>query len=413
LLSLAGLAVVLVATLTPISDPRGMAGATPLLCVVCGDQGGADVAVNLLLFLPLAAGLGIRGLAWKRVVPGCFLLSFLVELLQFHLVAGRDASLSDVLTNTTGAAIGAAIGITAPRWLLPTPRRARALLAAWSIFVLGVLGSWAWLLTPAMRPGPLLSRWAHEAPGGDVFDGRVRSVRLNGRPMPPNGPPPDSAMLRRELAGGRFRLETDVISGRPVRDRLWIYMFRTPSGGALTLSQLRRQAVVAVPTRGLEYRLHPAVLTLADAFPDTSGVPVHLEASGSSLRFRLSSAFGGRERTLALSISPAFGWIQFTPFQLVAGTNVRWVSGALLLALWLPIGYWTAWSGRRGQALVIVAGSAGLALGLGPALAGFPPAHWSEWLAVLAGAIAGWILHGLVVAPSQASPRRAIERTAA
>ena len=413
LLSLAGFAFVLVATLSPISDPRGLAQTTPLLCLVCGDQGGADVAVNLVLFIPLAIGLGLRGLAWKRAVLGCFLLSFLVELLQFHLVPGRDASLSDVLTNTTGAAIGAAIGITAPRWVVPTPARAIALLAAASIFVLGLLGAWAWLLMPAMPPGSLLSRWAHEAPGGDVFEGRVRTVRLDRRPMPSNGPPPDSAALRSELAAGRFDLEADVISGRPVRDRLWIYMFRTPSGGALTLSQLRRQAVVAVPARGLEYRLHPAVLTLGEAFPEDPGVPVHLEASASSRRFRLSSVFGGRERTLELSMSPAFGWIQFIPFELAAGNDIRWVNGALLLLLWLPLAYWAAWSRRRAQAASVVAGCAVLALGVLPAASGFPPVHWSEWLAALSGAIAGWAAQRLVAARVRMVLEPSIQRSAA
>ena len=88
---------------------------------------------------------------------------------------------------------------------------------------------------PSVPDGRLISRWAHRAPGGDVFDGSVRAVRLDGLAMPANGTPPDSADLRRRLDAGEFRLEAEMISGRPVRDRLWIYMFRIPSGGALTL----------------------------------------------------------------------------------------------------------------------------------------------------------------------------------
>jgi hypothetical protein len=392
ILGLAGLGFVLLATLTPASDPLGLALTTPRLCLVCGEQGGADVAVNLLMFLPLAIGLRLQGASWKRTVLICFLLSCTVELLQLRLVPGRYGSISDVITNTSSAAIGATVGAALPRWVAPRPNLALALVAAGVALLLGLLGLWSWLLMPSVPEGRLISRWAHESPGIDVFDGRVRAVRLDGLPMPPDGPPPDSATLRRRLDAGEFRLEADVISGRPVSGRFWIYMFRVPSVGALTLNQLRREVGVAVPSRGLRYKLHPVLLTLADGFPDSAGVAVHLTASESSRWIRLASRYAGRERSLEMGLSPAFGWILFVPFQLAVGTGVRWVTGTLLFLLLLPLGYWGAWCRPRRWALGLGATGILLALGLLPAAAGFPPVHWSEWLGAAAGAAGGWAL---------------------
>ena len=165
-LALAGLAFVLVATLMPVDDPSRAAATTPLLCLICGEHGGADVVVNLFLFLPFAVGLRLYGETWTRTVLAVFLISFSVELLQYWLVPGRDTSFSDLLTNTASGAIGATIGTVLPRWVFPDPARAMSLAVAWAGIVLLVLGIWAWLLEPDVPDGRLLSRWAHEAQGG-------------------------------------------------------------------------------------------------------------------------------------------------------------------------------------------------------------------------------------------------------
>ena len=392
ILGLAGLGVILVATLTPVSDPRGLVLLTRLSCLVCGEQGGADVVANLLLFLPLAVGLRLQGASWVRVVLLSFLLSLTVELLQLRLIPGRDASLSDLVSNTVSGAIGATLGSALPGWVAPSPARARALLGAGLALAIGLLALSAWLLMPLMPEGRLISRWAHEAPGRDVFDGRVRSVLLDGLPMPANGPPPDSAGLRRRLDAGRFDLEVDVVSGRPLKDRFWIYMFRVPSGGALTLNQFRREAGLAIPARGLRYKLHPVLVTLADAFPDSAGIAVRLSAVERARRIRLSSSYQGRERGLDLALSPGMGWTLVVPFPLAVGIGVRWVTAVFLFLIALPLGYWGGWCRSVWQAagLLVV----GLFLGLWATeyAAGLPPVHWTEWLAAIAGGTGGWQL---------------------
>ena len=382
----------LVATLTPVRDLQGLALATPLLCLVCGDYGGADVVANLLLFLPLAVGLRLSGQSWRRTVLVCGLLSFTVELLQLRVVSGRDSSLSDLLTNTTSAAIGAGLGGILPRMVAPRPRAAAVFFAGGSALLLLLLAASAWLLTPWVPDGPLSSRWAHIAPGFDVFTGGVEAVHLDGAPMSPNGTPADSAALRRRLAAGSFALEADVISGVPVADRSWIYMLRVASDRPLTLSQLRREARIDVPARALRFRMFPPSVTLPEGLPERAGVPVRLTASGSDGRVRLTSDYAGRERSVELAISPAYGWIMVLPLELATGTGVRWITALGLALAALPLGFWARQTGRPVAALAGLSATLLLALAVIPAAGGFPPVHWSEWMAGALGAAGGWAL---------------------
>ena len=387
-----GAAVVLVATLTPVNDIQNLAAGTPLLCLVCGDHGGADVAANLLLFLPLALGLRLSGQSWRRTVLVCGLLSFTVELLQLRGVSGRDSSLSDLLTNTTSAALGATLGGILPRMVAPRPREAAAFLGGGIALLLLLLAASAWLLAPWMPSRPLSSSWAHIAPGFDVFTGGVESVHLNGAPMPPDGAPADSTALRRRLAAGSFALEADVLSGVPVDYRSWIYSLRVGSDRALTLTQLRRQARIDLPARALRFRLVPPAVTLPDGLPERAGVPVRLTATGRDGRVRLTSDYGGQVRSVELGMSPAYGWIMVLPFDLASGAGVRWITALGLALAALPLGFWARRTGRPAVASAGLAVALALALAGIPAAGGFPPVHWSEWMAGALGAAGGWAL---------------------
>ena len=387
-----GAAFVLVATLTPVRDVRGLALATPLLCLVCGDHGGADVAANLLLFLPLAIGLRLSGQSWRHTVFVCGLLSFTVELLQYRVVSGRDSSLSDLVTNTTGAAIGATLAGILPRMVVPRPRAAAVLFAGGTALLLLLLAASAWLLAPWVPDGLLSSGWAHIAPGFDVFTGGVEAVHVDGAPMPPNGAPADSASLRRRLAAGSFALEADVISGVPVGDRSWIYMLQVGSDRALTLSQLRREVRVDMPSHALRLRMYPPAVTLPDGLPARAGVPVRLTARWHGGQVQVTSNYGGRQRSVELAISPAYGWILVTPFDLASGTRVRWITALGLALAVLPLGFWARRTRRPGVGLAGLASAIVVAWGVIPASSGFPPVHWSEWMAGALGAAGGWAL---------------------
>ena len=78
-----------------------------------------EVTGNVLLFLPLGylAPASFRFLRewWVTVVAGA-LLSVLIELSQWLFGVGRSPSIDDVIYNTVGAAIGAAVFFLLTGW---------------------------------------------------------------------------------------------------------------------------------------------------------------------------------------------------------------------------------------------------------------------------------------------------------
>jgi hypothetical protein len=378
------------ATLWASYDPNGFAKITPLYCIVWGDLGGADIAANLLLFIPFALGLRLAGLSWRRTVLAAAAVSLTVESLQLVAIPGRDASLSDLLTNTTSGAIGAWLGPWLPTAVRPSPSRAAKLLATGTAVWLGALSVSAWLVNPGLATGTLRSGWAGATREHDIFQGEIHEVRLDGLPMPSNGAPPDSARLRRRLAAGEFQLEVEVNSGALVTYPSWIYKLRAGRLNQITLFQLRRQAGIAVPVGGTRLLLRPLTVTLPEALPDAPGVPVRLEASVTGGVVRLRSASRDATRSIEFGLSPAYGWRLISPFQMGTGQGVRWFTAFLLTLSVLPLSYWGARATVRSRWLLVPGIAAGLTLP--SAVAGLPPVHWSEWAAAVLGAGAGWAL---------------------
>lgn len=387
-LAVLGLLAIGWATLTP--DPSDMALLTPTWCIVCGERGGADIAANLLLFLPFAVGLRLAGVSWRRTVLACAALSFTVEFLQAVAVPGRDASLSDLLTNTASGAMGAALGAHVPAAVRPSRAHAARLLAGGAAVWLAALGLAAWMFTPFVPRGVLSSEWAHESPGHVVFGGRVDSLTLDGAPMPEYGPPSDSAALRRRLELGRASLDAHLTSGPPSRFLVWIYTLNVPSGATLTLFQVGRAVGLAPPVRAEQFLAGPVTVTLPDGLPERPGVPVCIQATWHEGTVRLTSAYEGVTRTVELALSPAYGWRLISPFQLGMGTAVRRFTAFSLALSLVPLGYWAI--GAGGGAPLLLAGIVAFALGALPWLAGLPPVHPSEWLAAGLGVAAGWAL---------------------
>jgi hypothetical protein len=379
-------------TLQPQPDAAALAAETPPWCLVCGDRGGVDVVLNLLLFLPFGLGLRLAGVSWRRTVTAACLGSLAVEVLQLTVVAGRDASLSDLLSNTASAATGAAL---APRLgLLLRPATA----AAWRLLLAGgagwllLLALWGWLQAPWLGDGILTSTWA----GGsspEPYPGEVRSVRNAGITMPVDGVPADSTALRTALRERRIALEAGVLTGPVVRRGRWVYEIAEDGNPRLFLIQQTRSAVFGMPARSLRFRLNPPTVVLPEAFPGAPGTVVTLRAGARDGRVWLESSYGGATHAIALALSPAHGWVLLTPYGLGLGHGVRLITGILLFALVLPLGYWAGAAGGGPRAAAAVGTMLVLGLAAVPALQGYLPVHWSEWLAATAGAAAGWALH--------------------
>ena len=95
-------AMILAVTLTPMPHQAAQVALTGPFCLACGDGGGADFVLNIALFLPLGAALAAAGLRARTVVLLGLALSAGVELLQFSVIPGRDATVGDVVANTAG-----------------------------------------------------------------------------------------------------------------------------------------------------------------------------------------------------------------------------------------------------------------------------------------------------------------------
>jgi hypothetical protein len=394
LLAVSGATAVLGLTLFPSPEQTGFSALTPLLCIVCGEHGGADVFLNLLLFTPMAAGLRLLGWSWRRVVVASALLSFVVELLQYSAVPGRDASLSDLLTNTAGAAIAAAIAPRLGRFLVPDRLLAGRLFFGALALWLGVLIVSALVLMPWAPAVPLRNDCTASPERAEIFSGTARSVMLNDILLPCDDELPDGVQLREALSRGRATLDVVALSASPSAGRQVIHTVRAPGGLLLVLAQQGRTVVFSAPTAGLRLRLYSPAVSLPGAFPLDEGIPVELHAGVRDRRMWVSSSYsGGEQRMTELALSPSQGWSTILPFGIQPGRRLGLTTALWIAGLMLPAAYWAGSITRPAWGWGGVAAAQAAGLGALPTLTGFAPAHWSEWAGGVLGAALGWALH--------------------
>jgi VanZ family protein len=394
LLAAAGAAAILVLTLYSSPEQAAYAQVTPLLCLVCGDHGGADVFLNLLLFTPMATGLRLFGWSWRRVVLAAALLSLTVELLQYFVVTGRDASLSDLVTNTTGAAVAAGIAPLLGRLLAPDPRLAGRLFPAAIAMWLGVLALSALAVTPWAPVDQLRNDCTRRAGIPDAFVGTVRSVRLNGTLLPCDQSIPEGLPVAEALRRGEVTIEVKLLSGDPARGRAVAHALRDGGAMLLMLTQQGRSAAFSVPTAAQRLRLYSPILQLPLAFPPESGVPVTIRAGARHRRMWIASSHSGTARPRELALSPSYGWTAALAWA-IDPRHVRIATAVWVGILILPAAYWAGFTRRPGWGAAGVVAALLAGLWLLPSATGFAPVHWSEWLGGCAGAVAGGALHRL------------------
>jgi VanZ like family len=382
-----GLLAILVLTLYPSPRQAPVSDQTPLLCLVCGESGGADVALNLLLFMPLGAGLAFLGWSWGRVVAVCALLSLGVETLQLAAHTGRDASLSDLLTNTASGALGVALARRLNRLLAPGPVLARRLSLAAAAAWLGILVFTAVSMRPWAPAGRLRNYCTASYPTSEIFSGTARTMTLNGVALSCDQDLPRGGIRRGEIA-----LETVAVAGDPSLDRRVIHLVRTPGTTLLVLAQQGRAAVFHAPTMAGAFALFAPAVRLPRAFPSRPGGPVELDAGTDGRRLRLSAAYDGGRREVELALSPSYGWTLLFGIPMGPGAPLRIVAALWLGGLILPAAYWAGLAARPAAVIGALGAVAMAGLGLVPALAGFDPVHWSEWLGTGGGVAVGWAL---------------------
>jgi VanZ like protein len=402
-LVLTSAAAIAVATLTP--DSRNPGPFTPL-CVVCGDLGGVDVVLNVLLFLPLGLGLALAGARPLKAIGGMFAASLTIELLQFLVIPGRDPTIVDVIMNSIGGAFGFAIGSRLDSLHRPRPPVGAKLLLAWSGALLALQCVVAYSLVPALTRSSYYGQIDRElgrsvsAFPGEVLEPTVDSVRI------PDSELPDDRvrelLLRRQ---GAVIQATVIPNGCPTETGGIVRIADANAREILVLAQNDADLLFGVRTGAEVLRLRPVRYRLHHVFGPESicallGDTILLQARYTRTAVLLRAAARGRvdEDTIAPSVSR--GWRLFLPVQTYVDSGAK---EAALTTIWLfilmfPAGYWAVFATRgvepenaraNATAAVFVLAALTIAFVLVPEVFGLPHACAWEWLVAIGGAGAG------------------------
>ena len=383
-LATVGLVFIGLLTLFPHPSEVARVAATPVTCLVCGDLGGVDVVLNILLFVPLGLGLGLAGFSWRRAVFLAGLLTFGIELLQMKTIAGRDASLSDIITNTAGGGLGAFVGLYWQRLLLPPPVPARLLALGYSLLLMGTWVGTAWAFgTTWPVDAPWYGQWAPDLGGNfKPFLGKVLAVDAGGEPLLP-GRAIDEERLEDAVAANPSMAVRAVLGPRPTRLAPVGAIYDERQREVMLLGQDRQDLAFHPRMRATLLKLWNPLVYLRDGMAGQPGDTVDAEGSLRDGVFELNSRIGDRLLSRRLPLSASWGWALITPWDSVLGEEVHSLTGMWIAGLVALLAYWSFLAG--GASIAIVPATVAILLGAVPYAAGFPPAHWSEWLAALIG----------------------------
>lgn len=259
----------------------------------------ADILVNLALYFPLGALLGLERKPWTRIALWALLVSGPIEMLQGTVISGRRGSLVDVAANVSGALLGRT-WLGAPLALLATP----------------VV---AWLASgPALRPHPPTSsqwwgQWAHHFEGTEPFQGSILDVRLLSRPAP-DGPLDSTTTLIREARRDGLTLEVRLLAGGITRS---LTHLAGVSDGAdhvvISIEQTGDRLQLSWNSLGASVGLRRPRFNVEGALAAARGQPLTIRAEviGSHATVRVEGSGGRVEETLRLT--PIAGWRSLIP----------------------------------------------------------------------------------------------------
>jgi hypothetical protein len=370
-----------------------------VLCLFCGDRAIADAILNVILYLPVGASLAGIGLPPRRVVLVGAALSAGIEFVQIAL-PGRDASIGDLLTNTTGTLLGALAAGRWRLWVTPPDRVARRLATLWSGLAALILVAPGWLF----RPAPTDSEYyAHLNPQlGYIgrYPGTVLTATLGGHPFirfrGVNGAPYRAAIERGDTLAVRF-----VVARPPERLAGIAGLWDGDQWENVLLAVDGNDIVLRYRMRAVDWKLDWPDVRLRGALSGRApGDTAHVSAwrRGAEICIAVDEA----ERC-GLGFTAATGWaaLYYPEPGPIAAVALGW---AWVAAVAFPLGLWGR--GRTGAAtLLVLIGVTALPGSLGM----LRPAPLVAWLGLAcgfgAGALARRWARGLVAAVSGGASR--------
>ena len=306
--------------------------------------------------------------------------------------------MSDLLTNTTGATLAAALTGCRRFWLRPAPRAAVPLTLLGGSAFAGMVAFGAWALgglqdtvTATSRVDPIPAPTGMGWFGGQVVHASLDDYSVEHRG---SGPVTISATARRDV-----HAEVTVVGGdrRRVGFLPLLYVHRPWDWDAwLVLGYEGRDLVLEPALRGRRLRLRLPTVSVRRVPVGTRADPAPYRFSAAVTGDRLTVAFeqGLTRRADTIRLSPSLGWALLSPVPranspLAPLASVAWVAG-----LAVPLGYWARWLARagrtgRGVALAVVVGTFVVGLMAVPAAFGFAIARPWEWAAAGTGAAIG------------------------
>lgn len=379
----------------------------PSLCIICGIYGGVDAILNVLLFMPLGAGLALCSLRGKRALPTMALVSLAIEVTQLVAIPGRDASLGDLMNNTIGGALGFALTRHALVWLRPSPSTARRLTIGWSGFWLLVQAGSSFGLAPALVQSRYYGQIGRSLEVFARFEGKVISAAIGAEAIP-DWELPKSASVKSALERGEPVTAT-VVPGEPTPDLAPIIRVADDKQREiLLLAQDRRALVFGVRSGAAVLRLREPLVAMRNVFPDSSvrsprssidTLRLNARHTGKTVELRVSGA--ATTSGLAVRVRPSLGWTLVAPTEWyldgrLVEAMVTWFWCCILVT---PIGYWSTQAsvpgskGHRNRFLAVWTFGVVLVAIIGlliiPVWFGIAPATSGDCLAVVAGLLVG------------------------
>ncbi|MCL7979147.1 MAG: VanZ family protein [marine benthic group bacterium] len=364
---------VLVLTLAPVESTET---AIPGTCIWCGHFALADAILNVILFVPLGLALGLRGrpAPWRAWL-GLTLLAGAIEVVQIFL-PGRFPTLSDVIANSTGAAIGLVIAGLWRRGIPVHARQARPLplLAGFLAAVVCVVGTL--LLRPDLPESTWFGQWTPDLGHYEHYPGQVLNVRIGSTEVPGQKLENTPAVRSYLRAGESVRAQFVAGDGPPALAPIFS-IYDGMEREIFVLGARDEDLVVRVRRRASDLRLRAPQSLFEDSAPVAGDTAL------------VAASVGRREICLdpspesCRSISPpGRGWSLLLG---AAPTNrlERLADGAWLALLFIPLGY--GFRPRAGWWSGLAIGLLGLATAsvLGGGMAG------GDLLTTIAGAGAG------------------------
>ena len=386
MLWICGLLFVAVLTLTPQYQATK---APASFCLLCGDTSILDAILNVILFIPFGMGMRLAGMSRRRVFAIALVTTVTVETLQYW-IPGRDTSLGDVITNSSGAFIGA---LCADIWrvvLLPSRRAATRFAYGWTLCWVALLTVSAELAHVSLPRTAYWGQWKPELLHHDYFPGKVLSSTAGGLQAPEAISIPNED-VRRRLSSDSVVVRATVVSAvatGPVSAISTIYDYHRSQ--IFMLGQRKGNLIFSLRMRTADAKVATPDIRLDSVFPrHRSKTPDTVFVAGGLIHHELwiSAERSGVRRERTQPVDAGLGWSYMLPFDYEYGAEARWLTVLWIAGLAAPAMYWGVRAGRT--TLLAVGAALALSLALIPIATAVHATAWWEWAGLAIGACIG------------------------